>query len=74
MREEMLTIEKIGNVDGLLSMTAFLDKMKPKSIIVLFAKICDISSESKTDIRSNEKFKEILNFIQEEWVFGALGV
>ena len=70
----MLTIEKIGNVEGLLSMTAFLEKMKPKSIVVLFAKICDISTESKTDVSTNEKFKEMLDFIQDEWVFGALGV
>jgi hypothetical protein len=43
MREEFRTIEKIGNLDGLLSMITYLDKMKPKSIILLFTKICEVS-------------------------------
>ena len=39
----MLTIEKLNNIDGLLTMTQFLDKMKPKSIIELFNKICYVA-------------------------------
>ena len=74
MREEMITIEKINNVEGLLAMTAFLEKMKSKSVIILFAKICETSVESKFEIRTNEKFKEMLTFIQDNWVFGSLGV
>jgi hypothetical protein len=63
MREEMITIDKINNVEGLLAMTAFLEKMKPKSIIVLFAKICETSAETKFEIRSHDKFKELMTFI-----------
>ena len=57
----MITIEKIGNLDGLLSMTAYLDKMKPKSVIMLFAKICEVSKGQ--DISKNEKFRQILEFV-----------
>ena len=67
----MMTIEKISNIDGLLSMTNFLEKMKPKSIVVLFAKLCDLGDP---DLKKNEKFRDLVTFIQDNWVFGALGV
>jgi hypothetical protein len=44
MREEMFTISKLDNVNGLLGMVQYVEKMKPKSIIALYVKICDVSS------------------------------
>jgi hypothetical protein len=44
--------------------------MKPKSVVALFSKICEKGPEAK----KHPKFNEILSYISENWVFGALGV
>ena len=41
----MNTIQSLQNVNGLLGMVQFLDKMKPKSVIQLYNKICDLASK-----------------------------
>ena len=38
----MTTIDSLNNVDALLGMTKYLDKMKPKSVIYLFNKVCSL--------------------------------
>jgi len=57
LREEMLTIERINNVSGLLAMTAVKEKMKPKALTHLFAKICHTHStlnKSPMELKSND--------------------
>ena len=50
--------------------------MKPKSIIALFVKICDVAAHQNKvgELKAQPKFKELLDFMAENWVFGSLGI
>ena len=59
----MATIDALQNIDALLGMTQYLDKMKPKSIIYLFNKLCELENtnkamgiEIKIKLKEKEKF------------------
>ena len=67
----MLTIDALSNIDALLGMTQFLDRMKSRSIIHLFNKVIQLC-KSKEELMSNPKFQDLIDFIGKEWVFGAL--
>lgn len=72
----MLTIDKINNLTGLFGMISYLDKLKPKSIIALYVKICNVASQQNKvgELVDQGKFKELTDFMAENWVFGSLGI
>jgi hypothetical protein len=44
MREELVAIDKINNIDGLLSFSEVKHQMKPKALVALLGKIAFLQS------------------------------
>ena len=68
----MLTIEKLNSIESLLTLTQFIEKLKPKSVIALFNKVCSLQGQLG-ELRQNDRFNELVDFIAQNWSQGTLG-
>ena len=68
----MLTIEKLTSIESLLTLTQFMDKLKPKSVIALFNKVCSLQKELGS-LRKNDGFNVLMDYIADNWSSGIFG-
>ena len=47
MKQEMTTIDQIDSPEGLLAMTKYQDRMKPKSIVYLLSKLAKLINDKR---------------------------
>lgn len=53
----------------MLTLTSFLDKLKPKSVLVLFCKVVELAQDPD-GLKKNQKFEILLSHIASNWSRG----
>lgn len=70
-----MAIDKINNIDGLLSFGEVKHHMQPKALVSLILKIAFIQEQSKRspqELRAKPEYDELIEFLAQNWVTGSM--
>ena len=71
MREELLAIDKVNSVEGLLAVSQVKHKMKPNAVITLLQKICHLNTQNvhkkPDELKNDGQFSDLIQYVSDNW-------